>query len=140
MYYHNVATAVGALMICDDKLLLVERAKNPGKGLLGVPGGFVDPFESAEQALCREIDEEVGVKVDIHQLQYFGSWANEYLYAEINYHTQDFYYVVELASKPQLTLQQSEVSGVKWLSKHELELNQLAFCSARDALAKWKSS
>jgi len=50
-YYHNVAAGVGAILELGEKILLIERGKDPGKGKLDFPGGFVEPEESAEEAL-----------------------------------------------------------------------------------------
>ncbi|WP_416308636.1 NUDIX hydrolase [Neptunicella sp. SCSIO 80796] len=138
-YFHNVAAAGAALIEVDSELLLIRRARDPGKGLLGLPGGFVDPFESAEQALQREIHEEIGIDVAPASFEYFGSWANRYLYRNIQYHTQDSYFRVRLAERPILHLQPDEVSEVVWCTKAQLDIEQLAFCSARDALARWLS-
>lgn len=135
-YFHNVATAVGAIIVCGDEVLLLERGKEPGKGQLGLPGGFVDPFESAEQALIREISEETGIRVT-QPLNYVGAWANQYPYGGVLYHTQDVYFEVALASKPSLTLQVAEVRAAHWVAREQIDLNQLAFCSARDALQHW---
>ena len=57
--YNNVAAAVG-IIICDknNNILLEVRAKDPQKGKLALPGGFIDPEESAEDAVIRECKEE----------------------------------------------------------------------------------
>ena len=136
-YFHNVATAVGALIVVDEQVMLIRRARDPGKGLLGVAGGFVDPFEHAEAALIREIKEEIGIVIT-QPLKYLGGWANEYNYKGVKYHTQDIYYEIHLAERPALTLEPKEVLEVVWRSKQELDLNELAFCSARDALGYWQ--
>jgi ADP-ribose pyrophosphatase YjhB (NUDIX family) len=70
--YLNVAAAVAGL-IRDERgrLLITVRGKEPGKGKWDLPGGFADPNESAEQALAREIREEVGLEVTA--MRYFGS-------------------------------------------------------------------
>ena len=51
VYYFNPSSAV-ACFIRNSKgeLLLVRRAKEPAKGTLDLPGGFVDMYESAEDA------------------------------------------------------------------------------------------
>ncbi len=62
--YLNTAAAVCAL-IQDDRgrLLVTVRANDPKKGFWDLPGGFVDPDESAEQAVIREVQEELGLRV-----------------------------------------------------------------------------
>ncbi len=61
-YYHNVAAAVACIVLDDrDHILSVRRAREPAKGTLDLPGGFVDPHESAEAAARRELQEETGI-------------------------------------------------------------------------------
>jgi 8-oxo-dGTP diphosphatase len=45
-------------------ILLIERANEPFKGKLALPGGFIDPDEPAETAAVRELEEETGFKID----------------------------------------------------------------------------
>ena len=49
-----------ATLICPRKkeILLVKRAKDPGRGLWGLPGGFIEQGESPEMAAVRELKEE----------------------------------------------------------------------------------
>lgn len=55
---------VGAI-ISDQtgRLLLVLRGHDPGKGLWSVPGGRIEPGETDEQAVIREVREETGLEV-----------------------------------------------------------------------------
>jgi 8-oxo-dGTP diphosphatase len=57
--------AVSGAIFRDDKVLLVRRARSPGKGLYSLPGGRVEFGESVHAALHREVDEETGLKIDI---------------------------------------------------------------------------
>jgi ADP-ribose pyrophosphatase YjhB (NUDIX family) len=57
--------AVSASIFRDDKVLLVRRARSPGKGIYSLPGGRVEFGESLHTAVHREIDEETGVKIAI---------------------------------------------------------------------------
>ena len=57
--------AVSAAIFRDGKVLLVRRARSPGKGFYSLPGGRVEFGESLHGALHREVDEETGLKVEI---------------------------------------------------------------------------
>ena len=62
--FFGPVTAVGAVITNNEGLiLLIQRAKEPGLGKLGMPGGFVDPNEAAEVALRREIQSQEGNSV-----------------------------------------------------------------------------
>jgi len=56
---------VGALAYdADDRLLLIRRGNDPGRGLWSVPGGRVEPGESDAEAVVREMAEETGLVVE----------------------------------------------------------------------------
>ncbi len=50
-----------AVVIQSGHILMVERKMEPGKGLWALPGGHIDPGETAEQASLRELYEEAGL-------------------------------------------------------------------------------
>jgi ADP-ribose pyrophosphatase YjhB (NUDIX family) len=53
----------GAAILRDGKLLLIKRAKAPEAGCWGLAGGKVDPFETVQAAVRREIAEEIGIEL-----------------------------------------------------------------------------
>jgi 8-oxo-dGTP diphosphatase len=57
--------AVSAAIFRDGKILLVRRARAPGKGSYSLPGGRVEFGESLHTALNREVDEETGLRIEI---------------------------------------------------------------------------
>jgi 8-oxo-dGTP diphosphatase len=60
---------VGAVVRDDTgRLLLVRRGTEPGRGLWSVPGGRVEPGESAAEAVVREVEEETGLQVVVGRL------------------------------------------------------------------------
>lgn len=61
----NPATGVGAFVIKNGKVLFGVRSREPGKGKLDIPGGFVEVHESAEQAVIREAKEEFGIDINL---------------------------------------------------------------------------
>ena len=50
-----------AIVIQSGHILMVERKMEPGKGLWALPGGHIDPDETAEEACVRELYEEAGL-------------------------------------------------------------------------------
>ncbi len=57
-----------AVVIQSGHILLVERGQAPGKGLLALPGGFVDPDERVRDATIRELREETAISDDKGQI------------------------------------------------------------------------
>ena len=101
IFYTNAAAAVAAIIINEQgEVLLTTRAFDPSKGMLDLPGGFVDPGETIENALTREIKEELNL--DIIASTYFGSFPNEYVYAGILYYTIDLVYLCKVSNLNQI--------------------------------------
>ena len=59
------ALATDAVVVLDEAVVLLERAHAPFEGRWVLPGGFVDPDETAREACVREVTEEVGLDVAI---------------------------------------------------------------------------
>ncbi len=86
--YINSSAAVAALVVDRQKrLMLVTRGVEPNYGKLDLPGGFIDPGETAEHAVERELFEELGLKVN--KLEYINSAPNEYIFSEFSVFTLD---------------------------------------------------
>ena len=54
---------VGAVVIDDDRLLLIRRGTAPSKGMWSIPGGRVEFGETLAEAVVREVREETGIEV-----------------------------------------------------------------------------
>ncbi len=59
---------VGAVVLKDDALLMVQRGREPGRGLWSLPGGRVEHGEYLTDAVAREIREETGVAIRVKDL------------------------------------------------------------------------
>lgn len=64
VHWGNFSMGVGGVVWHENKVLLVQRANEPGKGNWTIPGGFVDQRESIAEAIVREIREETGIVTD----------------------------------------------------------------------------
>lgn len=80
-HYVNPKAAVGVVLRTpqDGRVILARRNAEPYKGALDVIGGFVDNGETIEQAITRELHEEVGLRSDdIQDLEYVTSVYTNY--------------------------------------------------------------
>lgn len=95
--YSNVASAVGVIIYDDDNNVLFEvRAKEPAKGKITIPGGFIDFDERAEDAIVRECREEIGVEVE--SPKFLCTFPNTYVYKNIEYKTCDIFFTAKIPS------------------------------------------
>lgn len=132
-HFINAASAVGAVIERGGEgVLFLERARDPGLGLLGLPGGFVDPGETAEEALRREVAEETGL--ELATFTYLISAVNRYSYGGVVYVTVDLFFRAEPVSWK--TLANSEESRrLLFVPRPEIDLERIAFPSLKTAMA-----
>lgn len=135
-YFHNVATSASIIAEVNGSILMLVRNKNPAKGLLALPGGFVDAGERAEDAAVRECREETGLTAQ--GLSFVGSWPNEYTYKNVIYKTCDIYFSAVIPqSLESLALEENEVSSIRLVAPSEVATAPIAFESARTAILAW---
>jgi ADP-ribose pyrophosphatase YjhB (NUDIX family) len=68
IYYHNPIPAAGALVIQNNKILLVKRAVSPKKGWWCIPAGFMEWDEHPSETAVREVREETGLDIKLKSL------------------------------------------------------------------------
>ena len=65
----SVIPCVGAIVFDrQGRLLMIQRGHDPGAGLWSIPGGRIEPGETDEQALVRELLEETNLQVMVGRL------------------------------------------------------------------------
>lgn len=134
--YRSPVTAVAAILTLGDRFVFSRRSREPARGLLDLPGGFVDPGESAEQAMARELNEELGIHVVVEASHYLGSLPNTYPYRGITYRTVDLFYRIPLAEAPE-RFDTSEISELLVLTRDEIDPATIGLASIRRAVDRW---
>ena len=137
-YFHNVAAAVGVVIVVDAHLLLARRAEAPRAGTLDLPGGFVDPDETLEAAAVREIAEELALSIDAGDLRYLFSGNNRYRYADVDYATSDCWFGLRLAARPVLR-HGSDVSEALWRTPEQALEEELSFPTVREGIERLRA-
>jgi ADP-ribose pyrophosphatase YjhB (NUDIX family) len=136
-YYHNTAAATACVIHTRRGILFQERNKEPGRGRLDLPGGFVDPGEGVFEGLRRELREELGWEPpDTPEARLFASFPNRYPYKGISYNTCDLFFCLDAPdlSEADLKLEAAEVGGVRFIPPEELNMEEIAFGSVKKAL------
>jgi len=122
-YFVNSVAAVAALITDDEgKLMLVTRGVEPDYGKLDLPGGFVDPMETAEEAVKRELSEELGLTVT--HLEYLFSAPNEYVFSEFKVFTLDLAFRVRVESVENLKAM-DDILAYRFYSEEEIDYDEI---------------
>ncbi len=132
-YFFNAAISAAVFLRRDDgRVLFIRRARDPGKGRLAPPGGFVDVGERVEEALRREIREEVGLEAE--SADFLCSFPNQYPYRDVTYPVLDVFFTAT-AIRPETASALDDVEGVVWLDPlREVTPEEMAFPSMQAAL------
>ena len=139
-YYANPCSATAAFIVNDlDEMLVVRRAKEPAKGSLDLPGGFVDMYETVEEGMRREIKEETGLEVD--EIQYLFSSPNVYQYSGMGVHTLDMDFLVHLHGDPDrakaIVRAADDAAEALWIPINEVNPAAFGLTSIRNAVIRF---
>lgn len=130
-YYQNPSAATAAFIVNSRGELLVERrGKEPAKGTLDLPGGFIDNGETAEEGVAREILEETGLRVT--RAEYMFSLPNVYLYSGMNIQTLDIFFRCEVGEGEPVAA--DDAAECFWLPMDDIHTEQFGLRSIRQAL------
>ena len=108
--------SVGAIIMKDDKYLLIDRAKIPF-GFAGI-AGHINKNENVEDALKREVKEESGLDVIRTNLLFKKELSLEKCSRGILTH---FWYVYECEVKGDIKIKKDEVKSINWFSAKKIK-------------------
>jgi NAD+ diphosphatase len=128
-YFFNAkAAALAIIFNSKGQLLLGVRAKEPAKGMLSFPGGFVEPDETLEQALAREVAEETNLRVET--AAFFKSFPNKYEYSGVVWDVLDLYFFVKVKNFEKMKVD-DESAELLFVDLKKIKSSDLAFYSTK---------
>lgn len=132
--YINPAPTVDALLFnSNQEILLVHRNIEPDKGKINLPGGFIEPQETLEGAIARELEEELELDPSFCLMtNIVTSRANLYHYQDIYRPILVFVVVGHVMDFHHMKADTTEISGYNWYKPENLHPEQLTSQSEYD--------
>lgn len=137
VYYFNPSSATVALIVNEqNELLVCRRAKEPQKGTLDLPGGFVDCDETGEEGVAREVMEETGLKVV--KADFLFSLPNLYPYSGFLVHTLDMFYRCTVTDLSHVDAE-DDIAAAFFIPIKDINPSDFGLASIRKGLATFMS-
>ena len=135
--YTNEAGATIALIQNDKKeLLFTVRRSDPAKGMLDLPGGFIDLGETAEDGVRREVKEELNLVVN--NVKFFGTFPNTYRFGGLTYFTIDIVFECKVESFIPLKAN-DDVTDVRFIHPKLVNPDEIGLDSPRQVIQEYRS-
>lgn len=137
VYYANASASTAAIITnSKGEVLLTTRAFEPAKGMLDLPGGFVDMQETAEEALIRELKEELNI--DAKRPEYLFSLPNEYNFSGITVHTLDLFFRVIVEDNIEIKAY-DDVATAQFYDLKDVNIEDIGLESIKKAIKRVKN-
>ena len=122
-----------ALIIKDEKILLINKVSGPYDGKLDLPGGTIEFKETPQDALIRELKEETGIKLKKYELfdadSVFFEWKYDKKIIKVH-HIGIFYKVLEYTGKIKENIdidsKNDDSKGAKFYKINEIKKEELS--------------
>jgi 8-oxo-dGTP diphosphatase len=137
-HYKNPTPTVDAIIQKNSQILLIERKKEPFKGYLVLPGGFVNEGERVEDAAKREVKEETSL--DIVLLEILGVYSEPG--RDPRGHVMSTVFIGETSkvSYKVDAIAKDDAAAIEWLNLEEVVNTRFGFDHRRIIIdyIKWK--
>jgi ADP-ribose pyrophosphatase YjhB (NUDIX family) len=130
--------ACGVVVDAEGRALLGRRARAPRAGLWDVLGGFMEPDETPEEAVRRELLEEIGIECTVGR--YLGGFVDTYgEVGDESEATLNLAYECRIGDgEPEAA---DDVSELRWFAAEELPADdEFAFRNSVEILDAWRAS
>jgi 8-oxo-dGTP diphosphatase len=123
--YRNPTPTVDIIIRKDSQILLVKRKKEPFKGYLVLPGGFVNEGERVEDAAKREAKEETSLDIELVNILGVYSEPNR----DPRGHNMSTVFIGKLSQSNDKVdaIAQDDAAAIKWVNIEEVDNTSLGF-------------
>jgi len=128
IHYMNPRVVASVIIENDGRVLLQQRAMEPGKGLWTFPGGFLEVGERPEEGAVREAKEEVGLDVTLSGLHGVYSRPHAGIVLVVYGGT---------SADDDAVVGDYESTAVRWYPVEAIPWDDLAFDTTAAALRDW---
>lgn len=117
---------VDAVVVQSGHVLLVERGRDPGKGQLAIPGGFLERDETLLHGALRELREETGLNIDKESAPFLlrarETFDDPYRSSRARIITTAFLFELPAGPLP-MVVGQDDAAAARWVPISELRVN-----------------
>ena len=123
-FYPRLSPSIIVSVVKGEQILLARSARFP-QGMYSVLAGFVEPGETLEECIVREIEEEVGIRVQ--NIEYFGSQNWPFPHSLMIAFTTDY-------ASGEITIDNNEIVDAQWFTADDLPRLPGSYSIAREMI------
>lgn len=129
VFYLDPKVSACAIPVLGERIYLLRRAIDPGRGRWVFPGGYIERGETVEEAARRETEEEIGLRVDLEGLVGVYSYRDSVVVTVV--------YAARVRADGGEPRPGPETLEVRAFLPEEIPWAELAFESTGEALREW---